>query len=245
MKKSILLFTTLSFFFTNSYSQNFRLEDQSGSDITNSAVNVYLTADDLADYYNEVIYYAKFVNLTNESKSINAKRRVVSEVTGSENLLCWAICHPPSVDISNPLSIPAQTTNQSFSGHYKARQNPGTTLIEYVFFDENNTNDSVYLRVTYTSGTSSISKNNAKPTGLSFYPNPTNNSLNISLNSTSNTIKEIKITNILGTVVKSQSLGKLENSVVIKTEDLEDGVYFVSVVSNGKIENTKRLVVKH
>jgi hypothetical protein len=82
-----------------------------------------------------------------------------------------------------------------------------------------------------------------KNSSFSIYPNPSNNLLNISINST--VPKEIKITNILGTVVKTQSLGKLENSVAIKTEDLEDGVYFVSVVNNGKIENSKRLVVKH
>jgi len=49
----------------------------------------------------------------------------------------------------------------------------------------------------------------------------------------------------LGSVVKSQKINKLESSVTISTEDLEEGVYFVSVVNNGKIENSKRLVVKH
>ncbi|MFN5630232.1 MAG: T9SS type A sorting domain-containing protein [Bacteroidota bacterium] len=246
MKNTYILSLAMILFSFNSYSQNYKLEDEQGNDITNTEILVNVTSDDLDNNFDEVVYYSKFYNLTTSDKLINVRRTVLSQSNSTiENALCWLICHGPSVNLSSPILVDSLGSNNKFSSHFYPRQTMGTGVYNYTFFDINNPTDSVFLKITFTTDFLGLSKPLSSKVNLNFYPNPVNNSLNISLNSTSNSIKEIKITNILGTVVKSQSLGKLESSVTITTEDLEEGVYFVSVVNNGKIENSKRLVVKH
>jgi hypothetical protein len=247
MKKQLLIILICLASFNFSQGQVFKLEDTNGNDVTNSQVTVQLTADLFDELFDEIQVGLVFKNLTDFGKAIKVKRVIDSIVPGVRNDFCWILCYPENTNISpDPLNVDANGSTNSFYTHYRPRMNYGTSNYTFIFFDNDNPSDSVFVKFSFTSGTLGIgNKNNSKPTGLSFYPNPSNDVLNVAINPSSNSMKEIKITNILGTVVRTQNLGKLENSVAIKTEDLEDGVYFVSVVSNGKIENTKRLVVKH
>lgn len=243
MKKIILVAVFLHASFGINYSQNFKLTDISGNDVTNGSITYEFNQQQLSDFTSEEVTDVFFQNLTNDTLAIKVRRITENIVDSSENLLCWLQCYGPAVSLSpTALTVNPQATLDNFKSHFRPYKKYGTSTFRFVFFNVANPNDTVSVRIIYTTGTLGTSKL-IKNSSFSIYPNPSNNLLNVSINST--VPKEIKITNILGTVVKTQSLGKLENSVAIKTEDLEEGVYFVSVVNNGKIENSKRLVVKH
>lgn len=76
----------------------------------------------------------------------------------------------------------------------------------------------------------------------SVYPNPASDVLNINVsNSGSNDV--LKIYNILGEEVKNVQLKDGKNAVNVA--DLNNGVYFYSVIRNSQVIESKKLVIKH
>jgi hypothetical protein len=93
----------------------------------------------------------------------------------------------------------------------------------------------------------SLVNNTANRLSLSVYPNPTNNNVNIIFELEENTNIEVKMYNILGSEVSTLISDEMEegyHSVQINLDDIEDGLYFVSIVSDGVVVETKPLVVQ-
>jgi hypothetical protein len=74
---------------------------------------------------------------------------------------------------------------------------------------------------------------------FSVNPNPADNFLTISLNSNSDAT--LRLFDVLGKAILEE---RISGSRKISTEDFKNGVYIVSVSSNGNV-STKRIVVKH
>ena len=82
---------------------------------------------------------------------------------------------------------------------------------------------------------------------MSLYPNPTNNNVNIIFELEENTNVEVKMYNILGSEVSTLISNEMEegyHSVQISLDNIEDGLYFVSIFSDGVVVETKQLVVQ-
>ena len=73
------------------------------------------------------------------------------------------------------------------------------------------------------SSLTSINENNAFSKSLFIYPNPTNATLNFSLDNYDNSLKIIEITNLLGKVLLSETT----TSNSISVEKLNSGIYFI------------------
>ncbi len=229
-------------FTTPIFAQNFRLTNLEGNNITNTSISIELDESQLSV---DNVYDVYFKNLTSDSLRINVKRITENIVPGAQNLLCWKICHGPAVNQSTPIWVLPNDSIDNFKSHYNPFNTYGESNFTFVFFDVNNPTDSVFLRINYNTGTLSTNKIKSNLNGIKIFPNPSNLKFQIDFEPNKITSQEVRISNLLGSVVKSQKINKLESSVTISTEDLEEGVYFVSVVNNGKIENSKRLVVKH
>jgi hypothetical protein len=242
MKKTLLTLNLIFFTIGFSIAQNFKLLDLEGNDITNSQVSIELNQSQLNT---DVVFDAYFENSKSDSVNINVRRITEDIVPGAENLLCWFICHGATQNESVPIWVRANDVVSNFKSHYNSLNNYGSSNFTFVFFDVNNPSDSVFLKINYNTGTLGLNKLNSKNNGLTIFPNPANQKFEVSFAQNNAATKEIKITNLLGSVVKSQNLNKLDSSAIVNTHDLEDGVYFVQLLSNGKIENSKRLVVKH
>ena len=79
-------------------------------------------------------------NTSTSTKNIKVTRTVISEVSGSENNICWGpTCYPPFVNTTaTSVSIASDETDSSFIGDYKSHGLTGSSIIKYCFFDENN-----------------------------------------------------------------------------------------------------------
>jgi hypothetical protein len=242
MKKILLTCFIAVFFTTPIFAQNFRLTNLEGNNITNTSISIELDESQLSV---DNVYDVYFKNLSSDSLRINVKRITENIVPGAQNLLCWKICHGPLVNQSTPIWVFSNDSIDNFKSHYHPFNTYGESNFTFIFFDVNNPTDSVFLRINYNTGTLNTNKIKSNLNGIKIFPNPSNLKFQIDFEPNKTNSQEVRISNILGSVVKSQKINKLESSVTLTTEDLEDGVYFVSVVSNGKIENTKRLVVKH
>jgi hypothetical protein len=89
-------------------------------------------------------------------------------------------------------------------------------------------------------------KDNQNPLKFSAYPNPTSGMANFSLNPTSGDNYKIYISNVVGSVVKAVEVNKNlgEQTIQIDLSSLPSGLYFSTLLENGKMIETRRLVLR-
>jgi len=75
------------------------------------------------------------------------------------------------------------------------------------------------------------------------YPNPANNQTTISLQTNPGTV-QIQLFNMVGQKMQAP-FKQMDNQIEIQTKDLESGVYFYQIVSEGKAVSQGRFVVSH
>ena len=93
----------------------------------------------------------------------------------------------------------------------------------------------------------SLVTNTANKLALSVYPNPTNNNVNVIFELDKNTNIEVKMYNVLGSEVATLISNEMEegyHSVHLNLDDIEEGLYFISIISEGVMMETKPLVVQ-
>ncbi|MBL7898234.1 MAG: T9SS type A sorting domain-containing protein [Crocinitomicaceae bacterium] len=77
----------------------------------------------------------------------------------------------------------------------------------------------------------------------SAYPNPAGDIFNIQLKASANNGNyQVKIFNLMGELVSQENLVVGLN--VISTEELTNGIYFYSIISNSSVIETRKLIVK-
>jgi subtilisin family serine protease len=83
------------------------------------------------------------------------------------------------------------------------------------------------------------------PAKFSVYPNPFADyaTVDYDLSSLKHSVAELRITDMIGKQIKSISLNTKKNSLTISRNNLQSGVYFCSLVVDGKAVRTNKLVV--
>jgi len=79
--------------------------------------------------------------------------------------------------------------------------------------------------------------------GLTVFPNPSDNLITIEFNATNETIKIIRIINLLGEVVEEKSFSQYGNKIVISVQNMPAGIYFIIVDADGKVLKQKISVI--
>jgi len=171
-------------------------------------------------------------------------------ITGSVNTFCWAgLCYAPNVYVS-PLStiIPAGGTTApgEFSGHYNPNANFGQSSISYVFFDQNNVNDSVMVTVLYDATLTVIAERDLSLNNLSNpYPNPANNFTSFDYQLSEPSESSLKVYSLIGSLVKEVEISSAEGIIRIETRDFEEGFYFYVLSAGNNEIKSGRFIVKH
>lgn len=221
------------------------------ADLNNTTLNISGVPAD-----NELEFSLSVINTSSQDYVIKCRRTEVDVLAGTKNATCWVLC-PPDVNAGDfPVFVIGQngveyTENMAagdtaigFSAKHKPNNLDGCSLYLYEFFDEvdpGTTLARVYGRFTHnvsTSCTASLLENNEFE--FSMYPNPANHQLTFNIDESNLTIQ---IIDLLGKTVVSQT--NLFNNKTIDVSDLNNGVYFVSVLRNGTVLKTEKLVVKH
>ncbi len=247
MKRMFLLVCLLSVAAIYSYSQSLSLISHQGVVLTNSSVTQMGTPDSL-----ELITYMDVKNITGNSINVYCKKVEVKMMDSVETTMCWAGgCYPSFVNVSpNGAPMAAGQTVTDFVGHYGSTTGhgfkSGESIVRWVFYNEANPNDSVYLVVKYTSYPLGIEENNLRQGTLSnAYPNPADASASFSYSVPSGSTGSLVIRNLVGTTIQHEDVTAGAGSKTINTSGLNAGLYFYSLMVDGKISQTKKLVVKH
>lgn len=244
--KKILLSLILLTFISGIFAQSFSLQDTNGV-----AINAGSTLQILGNP-SDVVITAKIhiKNNAAEAKDVKVKKSYnegdVLPLT--MNYFCWGVCYGPDT-YESPFaqSIAAGAVNDQFYGDYNPQNVPGLSTITYVFFDANNRNDSVAVKVEFNASPASIGDDLLKQVKFSeAYPNPAINTVKVDYSIPAAVSKSsIVITNMLGAEVKEITLDEHSGTARIEVSGLLNGIYFYSLLADDKLVLTRKFVVKH
>ena len=256
MKKIITLAFVIITFSICSAQSSFKIldPDNAQSDITNLTIDLW--GDPTTDIQKELIVK----NTTPNNKTVKLKRVIVSgfnsTLPNQDTLqICWNVCLAPSWNTTqtagNVTILADSTADFSVNGiGFHSLFSPctllGTRVIRYTFWDNTNSNDSASVVVNYHITNVGFSENKSN----SFYfssphPNPSFGSSVVNYEFPARTKAQLKIYNIAGSVVKEISAEELAGKLLIETENMPNGIYFCSMVVNGKVIGTKKLIVSN
>ena len=249
MKRLILSIVMFSFIAFYGYSQSISLSNLNGIIPPNATLTQAGTPDS-----SELLTFLNVKNIGTHTINVYCKKVQLSMLDSTEVELCWAGgCYPSFVFVS-PNSQPINTgqTITDFSGHYnwvgttQPGFKPGESVVRWVFFDSGNTNDSASVTIKYTSYIVGMEEANASQGFLSnAYPNPADANAFYSYALPSGSQGKIIIRNVLGTIMQTEQLSSGSGKLNINTARLSAGIYFYSLIVDGKITQTKKLIVTH
>jgi hypothetical protein len=197
--------------------------------------------------------YIHVKNISAGEMHVKCKKSQLSMLDSTEMTMCWAgACYPSSVHISPTAQIiAAGATYTEFSGHYSATNatyhfTSGESVIRWVFYNEANVNDSTSVLIKYISYPLGTGEETVRQTSLaSAYPNPAGASATIGYSVPSGSDASIVVRNLLGATIHSEQLTTETGKFIFNTANLGDGIYFYSLLVDGKLSQTKKLIVKH
>jgi hypothetical protein len=246
MKKLLLVVYLLSVAAFYGYSQSLTLSNLQGPVAANSTIVQTGTSDSL-----ELLTYMYVKNTGASTLNVYCKKVHISDMDSTEVTMCWAGgCYPSFVNVSpNGQAITPGQTITDFVAHYASATGrgfkSGESVVRWVFYDGANPNDSVSVIVKYTTYPSGLEDRTSRQGMLSAaYPNPADAAASFTYAVPAGSQGTIVIRNLVGTTVQSEQVsgaGKMS----ISTLGLADGIYFCSLVLDGKSSLTRKLVVRH
>ncbi len=186
-------------------------------------------------------------NTTGSAKSWRLTRDSQSDVPSTwTNSVCFGVtCFAAST--LNPYCTPASTQNNNFtldvangaSGtilfHITADA-IGTGTYKLYLGDCTNFDDSITVQLNYTAGIKELKQTPS----FSMFPNPSDEFVSIQMNNADKGL--VKVIDLLGNVIYSESI---ITSSKINTSDFKNGVYFITIESEGLKLASRKLVVRH
>ncbi len=180
------------------------------------------------------------VTLTNFSASFTGKNVIVSWSTQQEvNSNYFAIERSQNGSVWEPV------------GSVSAKGN-STIVTDYSFTDVNPESGVSYYRLKMVDLNNSFSYSDIKVVrttaikGISFFPNPAQNFVNISLAQSANSETTVQIINIAGQTLAEQKVaGGNASTVSFQVSQYPRGMYLVRVVNGDGSTQTSKLVIAH
>lgn len=253
MKKQLLLLATIFSAGLNAWAGNLQFLDQSLNDITSTNVTFAGTAADFS-----IDGYIKLKNNGASNIDVKIKRYELSYTAGTKNAFCWQNCYtfmnagavwqfptPSDNAWSDFVTVNAgAVSNYQLVADYQPYSNVGASTYRFVAFDGNNPNDSSYVDVTFdvTLGTNDL----AQKSSFSVYPNPASGNLTINLETTSTSgNNSILVFDVIGNQVAEYRFNGNNGKISADVSSLNNGIYFYSLMENGKAIMTKKVIVSH
>jgi hypothetical protein len=244
MKNSVLYFSLFVLLGFSVKAQNLVISDTNGV-VYNNGDTITVTTTLTGTNY----LYLHVLNSGIDSLSVKAKKKEISIVSGSANTFCWGlVCFDPVVIVS-PVAIwiAPDSISNTFDAQYKANNHIGISILLYTFFDENNIADSSSVFVKFDGLHSNVPE--IVPEKVLFSnasPNPANGYSNISYALPGNGFENrIVVRDMIGNDVYNELLVENSGTIKIDTYSLSNGVYFYTLIVNGKPYATRKLIIKH
>lgn len=239
MKKLLLSLTMMLAMFAAS-AQNFTVtEMESGNVVENGASYVVYG---LGNDWNEM--QIEFNVTPNENMRIVAKKIENNVVEGSLNYFCFGQCLSPMVYADTVQATGGEA--MLFSAHYMADGDYTLLLgqeqsMTYELFNLANPDVKFVINVTFKYSLDGVEEVAAENV-ISAYPTPATDVINFDYNV--NGSAAIVIYNMMGQQVMRNEISGQNGTLSMNVSDLGSGVYFYSLVVNGRTEKSSKLVIR-
>jgi hypothetical protein len=185
-------------------------------------------------------------NISDATINILVSRQTLTQTLGTENYFCWNACYGSQTNVSPDGKVfsPQQVDENSFQVHYENNStSPASASIKYCAFNEANPSDSACTIVYYNVGTTSVVDNLSATSFSDFHPNPTSSTTFLDYNLNYSDVAEIVVTDMLGNVIRKESINNQSSTLKFDVSDTKAGLYFANILVNGELKKIKRLVV--
>jgi hypothetical protein len=196
--------------------------------------------------------YAQIKNNSANTLTVKVKRVNNNLAPNHISNFCFAgVCYLSTVSTSLfSVSIDPNSMADSANGTLRADLNPASTdgisEVTYCAYDVDNEADSVCITFRYTAGPIGVNEIFAGSKFLSnAYPNPANISSLVSYNLPYAKDAHIVICNMLGSTLSKIALEEKSGSVSMPVAALPEGVYYYTLMNDGKPVVSKRLMITH
>lgn len=170
----------------------------------------------------------------------------------------WQVCYAANCYGGSPTLTPAASFppaelagsgTETLKFTYEPDVNTGTVEMKFCVYNNDNTNDSSCVKVTYvTTGSSSIQEvmNAYKPQAQLTSANPANDFVSFSYQlHPKNKNAVLLLTNTLGQVVAQQNITEIQGITFIHIGNLPNGVYHAYIHSQSEPVLINKIVVAH
>lgn len=186
-------------------------------------------------------------NISGSSVDINVERSVNSNIGGSTNYFCWGEnCYPPATSESqNAQTIGVGETDQTFKAYLESADE-GTFTATYTFVNANDIFDELEVAITINMTPTGVAEMTVEQRSVSIYPNPANDVVNFDYSQMQGLENpNVVVHDIVGNLIYIDRVDPFVKLNTVETSRFEDGYYIVSLVDNGKVLDTHRLVISH
>ena len=186
----------------------------------------------------------------NESIRLIGEKVEVQVVENTINYFCWGNCFLSNIYISDPVILDAGQS-EVFSMHYQYDNDISEVLnqnqvMKYYLYPVNDPDDKFIINVVFKYTYENVEDISVVEEFSNAYPVPASDVVNFDYSFSSNVSSAMTaVYNMMGQEVLRSDIGSMSGKLSLNVSDLNDGIYFYSLIVNGKTEKSNKLVVRH
>lgn len=240
MKKSIFTFVFMALM---SYVTAQTLQFELDGNVYYDGEAVECTNDEYG--YGEYIQHMQLRNLTSEPVNVLVEMEFVEPLDGVMNTFCWGMCFGPGVMVSpTALEIGANSLNtDELSFHALYPEDVfGDDIIRYYAYTEDNPSQRISIIVKFHKSGEGVAEMPHQIAMGQAYPNPATTTVNFDYSGEG--VLSAVVYNLMGQEVMRQELNANNGQLSLSVADLQEGIYFCTMMVNGRATTTQKFVVK-
>lgn len=191
---------------------------------------------------------------SNSERTLKVKRYEMTPVAGTSNTFCWGECYLPYNAGERPVWISdlSETLQpgvefEGFHGYYYPTGTAAMSTFRFVWYPIDDPTDTAYVDIVFDTRENAVGVNELSnaPAGVEVFPNPVAGP-NMGLRFTGEAAKtggRWVLYNTLGGIEREGSLRSGQGDVQVDVNGLGAGIYFASLMRNGRVQATRRVVI--
>lgn len=196
--------------------------------------------------FGEYIQHMQIRNLTSEPKMILIEKEVIQDLESVMNFFCWGMCFSSEVIVSpNAVEVQGNSLNTdelSFHALYSDPDVYGDVIVKYYAYEERNPDTRISIIVRFRKSGVGVDDHFSQMTMSEAYPNPASSVVNFDYSFDGNLTAVVH--NLLGQEVLREDLNANNGQMKLSVADLNDGIYFCTMMVDGRACTTQKFVVK-
>ena len=208
--------------------QEFQVLDANGNVVENNS-SFFVYGDGIEELELNLAFTVK--NISNNVIGLIAEKETIQDEAGDEKE--WSFHYTP---------FPYDTVTMMYNYDEPIF---GTQIMKYSLYTISNPEDKLIVEVSFMYSPDGVEVITNVEEFSNAYPMPANSVVNFDYSFNTSVNAEIVIYNMMGQKVMARDINGMQGKASINVSDLTDGVYFYSLVVNGKTEKSSKLVVRH